>query len=344
MMSATTISTGQSPVARKLLPYFFLMIFFGCVQQTSAQTSGTVSGAVIMADKQPLIFASVALHHADGQVLKGTLTDTLGMFSFSAIPEGHYLLKITSIGFKDHESKPFILSPKTRIINLGKLTLFEDARLLSGITINAQKKLIEQNIDRTVINVENSILSEGNTALELLERAPGVSVDQDGKISLKGRPGVMVMINGKSTYLSPKELSTLLKATNSNSISKIEIMSNPSAKYDAAGNGGIINIQMKKNTLTGFNGTVSLNGGAGRNARYGSGLGLNYKTNSINIYGSYDYGYRGETEYLDFVRNFYNSGIAAGQPDRTSVQHTKTNEPLHTNNFRAGIRLPTERQ
>src|SRR5690606_31684753 len=119
----------------------------------------------------------------------------------------------------------------------------------------------------------------------------------------------MVMINGKSTYLSPKELSTLLKGTNSNSISKIEIMSNPSAKYDAAGNGGIINIQMKKNTVTGFNGSVSLNGGAGRNARYGSGIGLNYKTSRVNIYGSYDYGYRGETEYLDFVRNFYDTGI-----------------------------------
>ncbi len=187
------------------------------------------------------------------------------------------------------------------------------------------------------MNIENSILSEGNTALELLERAPGVTVDQDGAISLKGRSGVLVMINGKQTYLSPKELATLLKATNSSSISKIELMTNPSAKYDAAGTAGIINIQMKKNSVTGFNGSVTLNGGAGRNARYGSGISLNYRSNKLNTYGSYNYGYRGETEYLDFIRRFYDGGVVQGQSDRTSKQDTRTNEPLHTNNFRFGL-------
>jgi|GEM_PF-23640 len=213
----------------------------------------------------------------------------------------------------------------------------KDSIFLNSVTITVHKKQIEQDIDKTVLHVENSILAEGNTALELLERAPGVTVDQDGLISLKGKPGVMVMINGKSTYLSPSELSILLKATNSSSISKIEIMTNPSAKYDAAGTGGIINIRMKKNMATGFNGTVSLNGGAGRNARYGSGLNLNYRSNRMNVFGSYDYAYRGETEYLDFVRRFYDSSVATGLADRTSDQYTRTNEPLYTHNFRVGL-------
>jgi len=208
---------------------------------------------------------------------------------------------------------------------------------LETITIKATKRQIEQRIDRTVINIENSVLAEGNTALELLERAPGVTIDQDGQISLKGRQGVVILINGKQTYLSAKELNNLLKGTNSSSISKIEIMGNPSAKYDAAGNGGIINIQMKKGLATGFNGTVTANAGAGRNARYGSGLSLNYRSNKVNVFGNYNYAYRGETEYLDFTRRFYTSGVATGIPDRTSFQHTTTNEPLHTNNFRAGI-------
>lgn len=332
-------STGKSLVAGFLLHFTWitLLSFLNLTPVLSQQTKGKVSGIVTSANGQTLPFASIALMDKEGQTLKGTLTDTVGKFQFPAIANGYYQVKISTMGFTPHQSKIFEISVLNQHIQLGKLTLSEDAQLLSTVTISSRKNLIEQGIDRTIINVENSILSEGNTAMELLERAPGVSIDQDGKISLKGRPGVMVMINGKSTYLSPKELSTLLKATNSNSISKIEIMSNPSAKYDAAGNGGIINIQMKKNTLTCFNGTISLNGGAGRNARYGSGLGLNYKTNSINVYGSYDYGYRGETEYLDFVRNFYDSGTAAGQPDRTSTQHTKTNEPLNTNNFRVGI-------
>ncbi|MGA9649569.1 TonB-dependent receptor domain-containing protein, partial [Pedobacter sp.] len=187
--------------------------------------------------------------------------------------------------------------------------------------------------------VENSILSEGNTALELLERAPGVKVDDQGKITLKGRPGVSVMINGKLTYLSPSELSILLKGTNAASISKIEIISNPSSKFDAAGNAGIINILMKKNQMQGLNGSVSVNGGAGRNARYGSGLNLNYRNKNVNVFGSYNYAYRGETEYLDFTRRFYTNGTAVGNPDRISNQHTKTNEPLNAHNFRMGLDL-----
>lgn len=189
-------------------------------------------------------------------------------------------------------------------------------------------------MNKMTLNVENSILAEGNTALELLERAPGVKIDSDGKISLKGRTGVNIMMNGKMTYLSATELATLLKATNSSSISKIEIMNNPSSKYDAAGNAGIINIVMKKSLAGGLNGSVNFNGGAGRNARYGSGFNLNYRTSKINLYGNYNYAYRGETEYLDYIRRFSDA-----QPSlsRTSTQRTETNEPLNTHNFRAGI-------
>lgn len=337
-MKQNVCTRGKAPVAGILLPYLMLFLLYMInLSNATAQTNGKVSGKVISADGTALPYASISLQKEDGQTLKGTLSDTLGTFTFAILPHGKYKVKITVMGFSTHQSELFSISTKEYTLNLGQIKLAEDAKVLNAVVIKAQKKLIEQTIDRTVMNIENSILAEGNTALELLEKAPGVTVDQDGKISLKGRPGVMVMVNGKSTYLSPKELSTLLKGTNSSSVSKIEIMSNPSVKYDAAGNGGIINILMKKNTATGFNGNASLNGGAGRNARYGGGLGLNYKTSNINIYGSYDYGYRGETEYLDFTRNFYDSGIAAGQPDRTSNQHTKTNEPLNTNNFRLGI-------
>lgn len=335
-------NTKQSTASKCTFGAFFLfsvllLIFTFNASPVRSQQHAKVTGQVTSADGTSLPFASIALQKEDGQMFKGTLSDTLGIFTFTAVPIGKYQVKVTIMGFNAHQTKTFLIHAQQNIIDLGRFSLSEDTRLLNSVTIKAEKRLIEQNIDRTVINVENSILSEGNTALELLERAPGVSVNQDGEISLKGRTGVLVMLNGKNTYLSPKELSTLLKGTNSNSISKIEIMGNPSAKYDAAGSAGIINIQIKKNMATGFNGAIAVNGGAGRKARYGTGVNLNYRNDKLNLYGSYDYGFRGETEYLDFVRRFYENGITQGKPNRISYQNTKTDEPLHTNNFRVGL-------
>jgi len=327
--------TGRCLVAGIVLSLLFLFSLY--LSPASAQSQGNIKGKIQTTDGGALPYASIRLQKEDGALIKGTMTDTLGQFSLIEVPHGEYVLQVNTVGFITHQSKIFSLSGKQNSIVLGTITLIEDAMTLGGVTIRGQKRLIEQTIDKTVMNIENSILAEGNTALELLQKAPGVTVGEDGQVSLKGRPNVLVMLNGKSTYLSPKELSTLLKGTNSASIAKIEIMSNPSAKYDASGNGGIINIQLKKNMATGFNGTVTVNGGRSRNARYGSGVNLNYRSNKVNIYGSYDYAYRGETEYLDFVRRFYDSGIAAGQASRTSNQHTETNEPLHTNNFRIGL-------
>lgn len=328
-------STGLCSVTGMFLPLFLLLsLNFSPVY---SQSQGKINGKILTVDGSPLPYASIRLQTQNGVLSKGTLTDTLGKFSLLAIPNGSYILKVNTMGFVTHQSKVFTLSEQQKSIELDVITLLEEAMKLGMVTIKGQKRLIEQTIDKTVMNIENSILAEGNTALELLQKAPGVTVGEDGQVSLKGRPNVLVMLNGKSTYLSPKELSTLLKGTNSASIAKIEIMSNPSAKYDASGNGGIINIQLKKNIATGFNGTVTVNGGRSRNARYGSGINLNYRSNKINLYGSYDYAYRGETEYLDFVRRFYDSGIAEGPAGRTSNQHTETNEPLHTNNFRMGL-------
>lgn len=333
MKSKLPLSAVENTAAGKLLPFVFaLFLFILNFSICFAQDETLVSGTVTMADGAPLEYASVAIHNAAGVGIKGTMTDSLGTFKFSGLPVGSYQLKISSMGFVNHQSAVFSLSNQNRRLHLGKFKLVEDAQTLSAVNIVVQKQIIEHGVDRTIINVENSILAEGNTALELLERAPGVKVDEDGKISLKGRPGVNVMINGKLTYLAPAELSALLKGTNSASVSKIEIMANPSARYDASGNAGMINIIMKKNQGKGFNGSVSVNGGAGRKARYGSGFNLNYRHADLNVFGSYNYAFRGETEYLDFTRRFYENG----QLNRVSDQHTQTNEPLNTHNFRFG--------
>jgi len=336
-MNRRILTAGKLPVAGFLLPFFaVLIISMLTVKQAFAQAETTVHGQVIMADGAPLEYAAVALQNPEGKNLKGVLTDSLGKFAFTSVQSGRYQVKISSMGFIYQQTAVFNISNQTNRHHLGVFKLIEDAQTLASVSVSVERKVIEQRMDKMVINVENSILAEGNTALELLERAPGVKVADDGKISLKGRPGVNVMINGKLTFLSPAELSTMLKGTNSASISKIEIMSNPSSKYDAAGNAGMINIVMKKNQVKGFNGSISANGGSGRKARYGSGFSLNYRNAKINLFSSYNYAFRGETEYLDFTRRFYENGQISGIPNRISNQHTKTNEPLNTHNFRIG--------
>ncbi len=316
---------------RKILG-FALCLFFA--QITFAQHKGNVSGIVKNTSGKGVEYASVALKNSDDKIFKGVLTDSVGRFVFTNVPNGSYKLVISSMGHINHTIPNFQISDAKNNHEFTKIQLQDDAKQLSTVTVGGQKKVIEQSMDKMTLNVENSILAEGNTALELLERAPGVKIDSDGKISLKGRTGVTVMMNGKLTYLSATELAVLLKATNSSSISKIEIINSPSSKYDAAGNAGIINIVMKKNQVKGLNGSVSANGGAGRNARYGSGFNLNYRSSNFNVYGNYNYAYRGETEYLDFIRRFADGQVATS---RTSTQRTETNEPLNTHNFRVGI-------
>lgn len=317
-----------------LRKFFGVAIFLLLAQLAFAQHKGHIFGLVKNTSGKAVEYASVALKYNDERLFKGVLTDSVGRFMFANVPNGTYKLVISSMGYINHTIPNFQISDTKNIHHFSNIQMADDAKQLNAVVVSGQKKIIEQSMDKMTLNVENSILAEGNTALELLERAPGVKIDSDGKISLKGRTGVNVMMNGKLTYLSASELAVLLKAINSSSISKIEIINSPSSKYDAAGNAGIINIVMKKNQMKGLNGAVSVNGGAGRNARYGGGFNLNYRSSSFNIYGNYNYGYRGETEYLDFIRRF-----ADGQAttSRTSTQRTETNEPLNTHNFRVGI-------
>ncbi|PQA54910.1 outer membrane beta-barrel protein [Siphonobacter curvatus] len=281
-------------------------------------------------------FATLALYSAaDSTLVKGTVSDSLGQFGFTRMPLGAYYVEARFVGYQPQRSARFTLSEKQPQLLLPTLKLQPGEQDLQTLTVTAKKPLVEQRIDRTVMNIENSILSEGNTALEVLEKAPGVTVDDEGNITLKGKQGATIMINGKLTYLSQKELATLLRGTSSSALSKVEIITNPSAKYDAAGNSGIINIQLKKNERIGFNGNVYANVARSRKNRYGTGLNLNYRSNRLNVFGSYDHAYRGEKELLSYTRRFRDPGESS--PSRISFQNTVTDEPLYTNNFKAGI-------
>ena len=204
----------------------------------------------------------------------------------------------------------------------------EKEKKIEEVVISGQKKIIEQKNGKTIINVENSILSDGSTVLEILQRSPGVTADDDGNISMNGKSSVKIMINGKISYLSPKELAVLLKGMPSSSLKNVELITSPSAKYDASGYGGIINLILKKEKKKGINGNIYNFGAMGRNFRNGAGINLNVNFNRMNVFGSYDYGFRGEEEYRSFTRNFSTT---------TSNQYSETNQPLRTNKFKARI-------
>ena len=160
-------------------------------------------------------------------------------------------MSISIVGYQKTKSKPFNIDQNTLSITLPVVNLQPSSQNLKTVSVVATKALVEQKTDRVVVNVAGSVLAAGNSAMDILARAPGVSVDKDDNISLKGKQGVTVMINDKLTYLTAAQLATLLRSTDGNTIQTIELISNPSAKYDAAGNSGIINIKLKKNKQSG---------------------------------------------------------------------------------------------
>jgi len=203
---------------------------------------------------------------------------------------------------------------------------------LKGISVVAQKPLIERRVDKTVLNVENSILAAGNTAMEILEKAPGVTVDKDDNISLQGKQGVTVMIDGKLTYLSSAQLATLLRSTDGNSIQSIELITNPSAKYDAAGNSGIINIKLKKNRASGTNGSLILAGAYGAYPKTSESLTLNHKEGKFNFFGSFNHGDRQQYRQLDIDRVVNEQTSPTYFSQKTFMPRT-----YYYNNYRGGM-------
>ena len=206
---------------------------------------------------------------------------------------------------------------------------------LDEIIIVKKKVLYTQKSDRMVFNVENSIVAEGGTALDVLMRAPGVVVSQDGELSIRGQQGVGVMINGKLTQLSQKELANYLKSTTSSNIKQIEVITNPSSKYDATGKAGMITLLLYKPSSSGIKGTVFSSYGRGRKNRTNSGMNLSYNKDKFGVFGNYSYTFRGEEERKEFNQTQY-TDAARQQISTKNHQTSITDEPLTSNNFKVG--------
>jgi len=247
----------------------------------------SISGKVLEPTGDPLSYANVLLLNlSDSSLVKGAVSDTLGNFVIFDVPGGNYLLSASMMGYKQ-TYLPSILIGTSPLEGI-TLRLEEDSQQLDEVMVVEKRPFVEQYIDKMVVNVSNSIIASGSTALEVLGKAPGVTIDrQTNAIRLRGKDGVIVQMDGKQTYLSMEDLVILLSTMSSDNIDQIELITNPSAKYDAAGNSGIINIKLMENNDIGTNGSISLGVGSGRFDRERGSLQINHRTKKINVFGTY---------------------------------------------------------
>lgn len=277
--------------------------------RTQAQSipPAKVSGQVLQEGNKPVEFATITLLKAkDSSLVKGAIADLNGRYEIEA-KEGRYLVAAAYVGMTKTYSKPFELK-KGAGIKVPVLSLSTNAKNLKEVNVTGKKPFIEQRADKMIVNVENSILGAGSNAMEVLEKSPGVSIDKDDNISLKGKDGVVIMIDGKLTNMSSQDVAQLLKSMPSSNIEQIELITNPSAKYDAAGNAGIINIKLKKNNTVGTNGSVTLGGAYGLTPKWNGALNLNHRNEKFNLYGSYNYTHRENKQHLGLYRNGTDNG------------------------------------
>ncbi|MDQ1088169.1 outer membrane beta-barrel family protein [Siphonobacter sp. SORGH_AS_1065] len=316
--------------------FIYTLILFICglsLGHAQSTFKGSVSGKIIDKTGKAVEFATVmVLKSKDSTLVKGGVADADGNFEIEGIAEGRYLVATTQVGFAKKLTPPFILNAESPKVKLAALIMDPVSQELKEVKVAAAKPFIEQQIDKTVVNVENSIVAAGNNALEVLERSPGVTVDRDGNISLKGKAQVRVMIDGKPTYLSSEDLANLLRNTQANQLEKIEIMTNPSSKYDAAGNAGIINIRTKKNQNMGMNGSATLGVGYGLNPKGNASLNLNYRKDKWNVYGNYSGGARKNWRDQRITRRFREGEEVTALFEQSAENITRN----HNNNVKLG--------
>jgi len=318
--------------------FIFLSVLLALAQAVNAQTtSGQISGK-IQAVNEGISGATISiLKFKDSSLVKMSVCDKTGIYKIEKIAAGHYILKVTAVGYTPFISKPFTITADNSRIVIPTIELVKTSKDLQGVMVTVTRPLIENKIDKLVVNVEAAISNAGSTALEVLEKSPGVTVDRDGNISLKGKQGVIVLMDGKQTYLSAADLATLLRNTPANQLDQIEIMSQPSAKFDASGNSGMVNIKTKKNQKEGYNGSLSLSYTQGKYPKTNNSFVFNRRKGKVNLFTTVGVSYNKNFLDIDMTRNIRDN---ASSPI-TSVfnQETENYRYDQPNTVKAGIDL-----
>ncbi len=285
--------------------------------------TGTITGTVLDASlKQPLPYVNIIIKNTKGETLTGGITSEDGTFKIQKVQEGKIIVSLQYIGYKT-VNKELTIGRGNYKVDLGNILLEEAAEGLDEVTIIAETSTIQQKVDRKVITIGKDLAAAG-TASELMVGIPSVSVDaQTGDISLRGNQNVRVMVDGK---LSNIPTSQLLKQIPSTAIKSIELITNPSAKYNPEGMSGIINIVLHKNTMVGFNGSISLGLSEEKEAKFNSALNMNYRNGKFNLYGSYS---------NNISKNRNRGNIA--RPENNSEQFFKFLDKRQSHLYKAGL-------
>ena len=314
-----------------LLLIILLILSLATVAQEN-KTKSTVNGIIIDESKHPLDYASVAIFKSsDSTLIKTTITEADGKFSFIMPETGSYYISSSMMGYNKATSNVFNLTTGQADFQLPTLELKGTANNLKEVKVSSSKPLLERRIDKVVMNVENNIIATGSNALEVLQKAPGVTVDQNDMISMKGKQGVLVMIDGKQTYMSSSDLASLLRNMQGSQIASIDLITNPSARYDAAGNSGIIDIKTKKNTSSGTNGSINLSSAYWIRFRNDAGVSINHRNEHFNFFGTYNYSNNKTGNFIDINR------IATGSPNTYFAEESSIIKVSNDHNFKAGV-------
>lgn len=259
--------------------------------------------------------------------IRSLLTDTTGKFLFKDLPNGNYLLSIQSLGFEIYQSQ--VSSPAI----LADITLKPAVNKLKEVSLTYKQPPVEFQAGKTILHVDGTISAAGASAFEILQRSPGVNVDDNGALRMSGKAGAMVMIDGKLQSVSGEDLASLLKSIPANLIDKIELNTNPSAKYDAAGNAGIIDIRTKREKREGFNGSLTASAIQARYQKATTGMNISLRNSKWSVTSNYNYSNRKDYNNLAMDRQFLNEGVLKGKGNQTNFFQV----PVQIHNAQLGV-------
>jgi hypothetical protein len=301
----------------RLFKAALLILLISGIQTARAQTI-KVSGTITDKSNKALDYASVALIHLpDSASVALQATNQQGVYEFNGVKAGRYLIKALMMGYDRNQSASFEV--KAAVVKVPVIVLTDRTQNLKEVNIVSKMPVIDQKADRVIVNVEQ-MNTAGDNAFEVISRSPGVKLDKDDNIVLKGKSGINVMIDGKMSHMSGQELTTYLKSLPASVLSKIELISNPPASFDAAGTAGIINIKLKRNKMQGFNGNMNLGGGYGRYEKMSAGTNLNYNIGKVSTYLRLNAGH-----YNSYNRLTLNRSIGEEQYNQLNFWHPVTN-------------------
>lgn len=272
------------------ITFLLLSLSFSLFAQTGGKAK--ITGVLKDAKTQETIpFATaVLIDKATAKNVKIAQTDVNGAFTMADLPTGNFTFKISFVGYQTMVRDNVAITAATGTLNFGDIKMnTAKGNILSEVTVTGQKQGMQMGIDKKIFSVDQSVISEGGSASDLLQNVPSVSTDMDGNVSLRGSSGVRVLIDGKPSLIAGGNVAQILQSIPASSIESVEVITNPSSKYDAEGQSGIINIVLKKNTKLGFNGSAAVT--AGNRDNYNANTNLSFQNSKVNIYGNYSYRY-----------------------------------------------------